>query len=76
MASAKQIARERAEEEAPMGECTFCGQSGVPVVFSEVNSAVAICEGCADGAICAFLKRSSFLAPLRRRTVARSGRRA
>jgi hypothetical protein len=67
MASAKQIAREMAEEWAPVGLCTFCGADNVPVVSSEVDDKTTICESCADGAICAFLTRSSFLAPLRRR---------
>ena len=63
MASAKQIARERAEEAAPMGQCAFCLADKVPVVASEGRDDVAICEPCCDGAICAFLTRSSFLAP-------------
>lgn len=36
------------------GWCVFCGIGPQPVVFA-YGTASAICEGCADGAICAFL---------------------
>lgn len=62
MASEKQIARERAEEAAPLGQCSFCGEDEKPVVSSEDRNDVAICETCCDHAICSFLTRSSFLA--------------
>lgn len=61
MANAKQIARERAEEAAPLGQCSFCGEDEKPVVASEDRDDVAICETCCDGAIRAFMSRSSFL---------------
>ncbi len=63
---AARIQRELAEEAAPIGDCAFCGERKRPVVMSEVNP-IAICEECADGAICQFLTRSSLLAPIKRK---------
>jgi hypothetical protein len=60
--------REMADDCAPMGTCSFCGTGPVPTVQSEVHADdIRICESCCDGAICAFLNRNSFLAPLKRR---------
>ncbi len=60
--------REMADDCAPMGTCSFCGSGPVPTVQSEVyHEDIRICESCADGAICAFLNRMSFLAPSKRR---------
>jgi hypothetical protein len=61
-------ARELANDCAPMGTCSFCGVGQVPTVQSEVHAEdIRICESCCDAAICAFLNRSSFLAPNKRK---------
>jgi hypothetical protein len=60
-ASARQIARERAEDIAPIGECSFCGETTKPVVSSEEYGGVSICESCCDNAICSFMNRQRLL---------------
>ena len=54
MATSKRIARELVEELTPRVQCSFCAHVK-PCVMSEDRDEVAICEGCADDAICAFL---------------------